>query len=38
MKEKHDLIWSELMQNLETEEWNKISLFIGANPEETKAT
>jgi hypothetical protein len=38
MKEKHDLIWSELTQNLEAEEWNKISLSIGASPEEIKAT
>jgi hypothetical protein len=38
MKAKHDLIWSELMQNLEEEEWNKISLSIGASPEEIKAT
>jgi len=38
MKEKHDLIWSELMQKLGTDEWNKISLSIGASPEEIKAT
>jgi hypothetical protein len=38
MKEKHDLIWSELMQKLTTEEWGKISLSIGASPEEIKAT
>ena len=38
LKEKHDLIWSELMQKLDTEEWNKISLSIGASPEEIKAT
>jgi acid stress-induced BolA-like protein IbaG/YrbA len=38
MKEKHDLIWAELMQKLETDEWNKISLAIGASPEEIKAT
>ena len=38
MKAKHDLIWSELMQNLAEEEWNKISLSIGASPEEIKAT
>ena len=29
MKEKHDLIWSELMQKLKTDEWNKISLSLG---------
>ena len=38
MKEKHDLIWSELIQKLNTDEWNKISLSIGASPEEIKAT
>ena len=38
MKEKHDLIWSELMQKLGTDEWNKVSLSIGASPEEIKAT
>ena len=38
MKEKHDLIWSELLQNLATDEWNKVSLSIGASPEEIKAT
>jgi hypothetical protein len=38
MKEKHDLIWSELMQKLDTDEWGKISLSIGASPAEIKAT
>ena len=38
MKEKHDVIWAELMQKLGTDEWNKISLSIGASPEEIKAT
>jgi acid stress-induced BolA-like protein IbaG/YrbA len=38
MQAKHDLIWAELMQNLDTDEWNKISLSIGASPEEIKAT
>jgi hypothetical protein len=38
MKEKHDVIWAELMQNLDPEEWNRISLSIGASPEEIKAT
>lgn len=38
MKEKHDLIWSELMQKLAAEEWGKISLSVGASPEEIKAT
>jgi stress-induced morphogen len=38
MKEKNDLIWSVLTQNLAPEEWGKISLSIGASPEEIKAT
>ena len=38
MKEKHALIWTDLMQHLDTDEWNKISLSIGASPEEIKAT
>ena len=38
MKEKHDVIWAELMQKFGTDEWNKISLSIGASPEEIKAT
>jgi hypothetical protein len=38
MKEKHDLIWSELTRNLPQEQWSKISLSIGVSPEEIKAT
>lgn len=38
MKEKDDLIWSELVQKLKPEEWGKVSLSIGASPEEIKAT
>jgi stress-induced morphogen len=38
MKEKNDLIWSVLVQKLAPEEWGKISLSIGASPEEIKAT
>jgi hypothetical protein len=38
MKEKHDLIWSELMQKLDAEVWGKVSLSIGTSPEEIKAT
>ena len=38
MKEKNDLIWSVLVQNLAPEEWGKISLSVGASPEEIKAT
>lgn len=37
MKEKEDLIWSELFQNLSPEEWGKVSLSIGASPDEIKA-
>jgi len=36
LKEKNDLIWSELMQHLVAEEWGKVSLSIGASPEEIK--
>jgi stress-induced morphogen len=37
MKEKNDLIWSILSQNLAPEEWGKVSLSVGASPEELKA-
>jgi acid stress-induced BolA-like protein IbaG/YrbA len=38
LKEKSDLIWSQLMQQLSADEWGKVSLSIGASPEEIKAT
>jgi len=38
LKEKNELIWSQLMQYLAADEWSKISLSIGASPEEIKAT
>ena len=38
MKEKDDLIWSVLTQNLKPEEWGKVSLSVGTSPEEIKAT
>jgi stress-induced morphogen len=38
MKEKHDLIWSELIRKLPPEVWGKVSLSIGVSPEELKAT
>jgi stress-induced morphogen len=38
MKEKNDLIWSVLVQKLLPEEWGKVSLSVGASPEEIKAT
>jgi len=37
MTEKEDLIWSELFQNLSPGEWGKVSLSIGASPDEIKA-
>jgi len=38
MKEKHDLIWSDLLRKLSQEDWGRISLSIGVSPEEIKAT
>ena len=38
MKEKNDLIWSLLVENLSKEEWGKVTLSVGASPEEIKAT
>jgi stress-induced morphogen len=38
LKEKHDLIWSVLSQNLGPDEWGKVSLSVGASPEEIKAS
>jgi len=38
LKEKNDLIWSELMQHLAVNEWGRVSLSIGVSPEEIKAT
>jgi len=38
MSEKNDLIWSVLVQELRPEEWGKVSLSVGASPEEIKAT
>jgi stress-induced morphogen len=37
IKEKEDLIWSELLKNLSKEEWGQISLSVGASPDEVKA-
>jgi stress-induced morphogen len=37
MKEKEDLIWSELTQHLTQEEWEHVTLSIGVSPEELKA-
>ena len=38
MKEKNDLIWSILTQNVNPEEWEKVSLSVGTSPEEIKAS
>jgi stress-induced morphogen len=38
MKEKHDLIWSELTRHLTPDVWGKVSLSIGVSPEELKAS
>jgi hypothetical protein len=38
MKEKNDLIWSVLVQKHDPVEWGKVSLSVGASPEEIKAT
>jgi hypothetical protein len=38
MKEKNDLIWSELVKDLAPDEWGRITLSVGASPEEIKAT
>jgi hypothetical protein len=34
MKEKHDLIWSEIMDKLTSAEWGKVALTIGHSPKE----
>jgi hypothetical protein len=38
LKDKTDLIWSELVSNLTPEEWGKVTLSVGTSPEEIKAT
>ncbi len=38
MKDRNDLIWSVLIKTLRPEEWGKVSLSVGASPEEIKAT
>jgi hypothetical protein len=37
LKEKNDLIWS-VLETLPPDEWGKVTLSIGASPEEIKAT
>lgn len=36
LKDKNNLIWSQLMRYLTSEEWSKVTLSIGASPEEIK--
>jgi stress-induced morphogen len=38
LKEKNDLVWNLLTQNLSPDEWGRISLTIAASPEEIKAS
>jgi len=38
LKERNDLLWSILERNLQPKEWGKVSLSVGASPEEIKAT
>ena len=38
VKERDEFIWSILVKNLTLEEWGKVSLSIGASPEEIKAS
>ena len=37
LKEKNDLIWSVLQANLSPDEWGRVTLSVGASPEELKA-
>jgi acid stress-induced BolA-like protein IbaG/YrbA len=37
LKEKHDLIWSELIRKLTRKEWGRVTLSVGVTPEEIKA-
>jgi stress-induced morphogen len=37
MKEKNDLIWSELQDRLKADEWGRISLSVGVTPDEIKS-
>lgn len=37
MKEKNDLIWAILEEHLSADEWGRITLSVGASPEEIKA-
>ncbi len=37
LKEEQDLIWSVLLENLQPDEWGKISLSVGSSPTAIKA-
>jgi stress-induced morphogen len=37
-REKHDLIWSILTQELPPDDWGKVTLSVGLSPEELKAS
>ena len=36
VKERHNLIWDELVKHLSNEEWGHVSLSVGASPEDVK--
>lgn len=36
MQERDDMIWSVLTTALPQEDWNKVSLLVGASPEDVK--
>jgi len=38
LREKNDLIWSILTQELAPEDWGKVTLSVGVSPEEIKAS
>ena len=38
LKEKNQLLWNQFMEYLAADEWGKITLSIGASPEEIKAS
>lgn len=37
LKEKNDLIWDRLVDQLKQDEWGKVSLSVGLSPEELKS-
>jgi hypothetical protein len=38
VKEKNDLIWSDLQQGLTPEDWGQVTLSVGVSPEEIKSS